>query len=150
MAKRKAPYFIIPYDSIRSLQLTHGTQFYRQFTKPEHAFDKDPFNDNINLKIMLGLTLDTWCSVWKHSAIKDAYDILKANMPQNPSDAYLDFMDGLKSLIDKVEHIRTMHVMKLWDLDKLGPHQGDEPGVDFDKLLQDLETIKAFYHRSNE
>jgi hypothetical protein len=150
MAK-KAPYFVIPYDAIGMIELHDKTRYHQSLQDGPNAFDRNPFSDDFEVKIMLSKTLDTWSSKWNYSGIKQIFNIVKKNV--SDAEFYRDhdlrnmFLQ-LQELIENVESIRTMHVMKQWNLTKLVPEKYETEKrevVDFTKLLENIDLIKAHY-----
>src|SRR4051794_16852441 len=117
------PYFVIPYDSISYIKNVNGTIFSRECsTKPETAFDKDPMADNIDFRVEICSTLDVYNCPWSYKGIKAVHAFLAEKVTEDaPEDLKLMILK-FKWLIQKIDHVRTMHVSKKWELAKTDIH----------------------------
>jgi hypothetical protein len=139
--EKKSPYFVVPYDHVKKIRLKDDTYFLR----PNRKQEINPFADNMALGVTLDHTFDTWSLDWSFNAFKGICEYLRKNVLEAPKEVrYL--LQEMELLVKKVEHSRTMHIMKLWGLDTIDEEdKRDEIGVNFDLLLQNMDMLKEHY-----
>lgn len=138
-----APYLIIPYNSIQSLQLNHGSYFYSEFFRTVF----DTADDKVDLDITS--KDDSWCLCWNLAAFREMCEFLQNKLPHDTPDSQLYLLSQFQALLQTVDHIRDIHRSKQWDLCKIG-YDMDREVIHFDKFLEDLERIKQAYNPQYE
>jgi hypothetical protein len=142
MSKR-APYLIIPYNSIMTLHLNQGSYFYSEFFR--NVFD------DTDAKVDLDISSrdDTWRLCWNLSAFREMCEFLQMKLPSDTPENQLNLLNQFQALVQTVDHIRNIHNSKQWDLCKIGVDM-DREVIHFDKFLEDIERIKRAYNPQNE
>jgi hypothetical protein len=145
--ERRSPYFVVPYDVVRSISLKSHTKLNRFEAISKTSLESNPFAEYFDVTFLLPNTLDSWKAAWSLDGLKEVFSVLKANAPEKKSEDFDFVLNRLERMIRKVEEIRTMHLMKHWGLQKTEKISGnfEDDVVDLDKLLEDVEKMKDSY-----
>jgi hypothetical protein len=128
----------VPYDAILRIGL-----FDRSFEVYDSFLDKkkDPLSEVFRLHVMIDNECDKFYGGWNYKGIKECLQVLDAHVPENANQGLRYMVQKLKDVVEKVEHLRTIHVMDRWDLDKTLKQENIHT-ISLDKLLGDIEEIK--------